>query len=916
MISESEILQPWLTLGPEGLLLFHENGQETESLPAALARGLSVEFDKGQGSGLLALSGPGAEGELPASLKFWRGFTQEYLTRLCHIPRLREDGWQGGPTWAGDDWAQRFVDGAPPLPGIEYLSRENLLGLWHELSGTLSRKIAESEGDVAKALAEVHPVWRLVGRVTLHLAENKRSQDFPFAFLASYSQRLDSRSRVRYLPLAQALREAAAAKDRSVLQTLLSPLHAAADRSPLLKSLIEGKDIFQVLAWTPDEAYRFLRETPVLEECGLIIKVPNWWAGRRASRPMVQVTLETGEKKSSVGVDALLAFQVTVALGDQVLSQEELERILNADAPLVSLKGQWVEVDRAKLRQALEQWRKAQEAQANGIPFHEGLRWMAGLSLGGMANPSTEDEDTGEWTSIVAGRDLTEFLAKLREPGEQPESAEKIPGLKATLRPYQKTGVEWLRFLGQIGLGACLADDMGLGKTIQIIALLLLRRPKMGESVRPSLLVAPASLLGNWRREIERFAPDLPFLIAHRSALDSSGWKLLAEGKHPAFKKATLFITTYTTLGKIPALLKAAYDVAVLDEAQAIKNVGAAQTKNAKKVDARFRVALTGTPVENRLGDLWSLFDYLNPGLLGKATQFALTAKSMAQSGAGYAPLRRLVRPYILRRMKTDPGVAPDLPAKTEVTAFCSLSKRQATLYQRAVNALAQELAESEGDIQRRGLILTTLMKLKQICDHPSLWSGDATFGPTDSGKFGRLREIASTVADRQEKMLIFSQFREMTAPLADFLAEVFGRTGLILHGSTPVNKRPELVERFQQPNGPPFFVISLKAGGTGLNLTAASHVVHFDRWWNPAVEDQATDRAFRIGQTRQVLVHKFLCQGTVEERIDQLIQDKKKLAADILGSEADGAAKLLTEMNDKELLEFMKLGPERIEEG
>jgi non-specific serine/threonine protein kinase len=371
--------------------------------------------------------------------------------------------------------------------------------------------------------------------------------------------------------------------------------------------------------------------------------------------------------------------------------------------------------------------------------------------------------------------------------------------------------------------------------------------------------------------------------------------------------EGALIITTYTMAGKLPALQETPWDVAVLDEAQAIKNAGTAQARGVKGLNARFRIALTGTPVENRLDDLWSLFDFLNPGLLGTPRRFAEAVRSMTKAAQGYAPLRQLVRPYILRRMKTDPGVAPDLPKKSEVAAFCQLSKRQGTLYQRAVQALKQELAQAEGGIQRSGVVLATLMKLKQICNHPSLWSGDAVYAPADSGKFGRLAEICQEIADRQERMLVFTQFAEMTRPLAEFLGGIFGRPGLVLHGGTPVGQRTGLVEQFQSPGGPPFFVISVKAGGAGLNLTAASHVVHFDRWWNPAVEDQATDRAYRIGQEKNVLVHKFVCQGTMEERIDELIREKRKLATDILGEE-EGAARMLTEMTDDELLQFVRM--------
>jgi non-specific serine/threonine protein kinase len=338
----------------------------------------------------------------------------------------------------------------------------------------------------------------------------------------------------------------------------------------------------------------------------------------------------------------------------------------------------------------------------------------------------------------------------------------------------------------------------------------------------------------------------------------------------------------------------------VLDEAQAIKNPSAKQTQTAKNLKAPVRFALTGTPIENRLGDLWSIFDFINPGLLGSAKEFTNFAKRLADKPHNpYRPLRELVRPYILRRLKTDKTVIADLPDKTEVKAFCQLSRRQAALYQQAVEELTQQLDKVEG-IQRKGLVLSFLMRFKQICNHPSQWLGDGEWSQEDSGKWARLRDIAEVIAAKQEKVLIFTQFREVTAPLATFLESVFGRPGLALHGQTEVKKRKELVRRFQEDEAVGFFVLSLKAGGAGLNLTAASHVVHFDRWWNPAVENQATDRAFRIGQTKNVLVHKFVCRGTVEEKIDQLIESKRRLSKDLLEG---GADLLLTEMKDDDLL-------------
>lgn len=639
--------------------------------------------------------------------------------------------------------------------------------------------------------------------------------------------------------------------------------------------------------------------------------MPDWWQGRRPPAPQVQVTLDAGEKQASVGAQALLSFRVNVALGGQPLSEQEIEKILASDAPLISLKGRWIEPDRERLQQALDHWHRAESAYRDGVPFHEGLRWLAGWKRGGQKSAAGEItlDDLGGLTAFATGDVLNRVLARMHATADTPVPAPK--GLQADLRPYQQKGLQWLHQMGRLGFGACLADDMGLGKTLQLIALALARRQdraKAREKHAPSLVVAPASLLANWQREFGKFAPEVPVVVAHRSQMSAGDWIRMEEQRHHGLSEGAVFLTTYTMASKMEALQQIAWDLLVLDEAQAIKNPGSIQARSVKKLRASFRIALTGTPVENRLGDLWSLFDFLNPGLLGPAGSFAEAARHLSKGPDGYAPLRRLVRPFVLRRVKTDPAIAPDLPRKTEMTAFCTLSRLQAQLYQRVVSALARELGEAADAIQRNGVILAALMKLKQICNHPSQWSGDGRYLPGESGKFERLSELCAAIADRQEKVIVFTQFKEMTGPLADYLSGIFGRSGLVLHGGTPVGRRGGLVEEFQRPDGPPFFVISVKAGGTGLTLTAASHVIHFDRWWNPAVEDQATDRAYRIGQTRPVMVHKFVCQGTLEERIDAVIQGKRTLAREILGGDGDGAVKMLTDMNDRELVAFLNL--------
>jgi SNF2 family DNA or RNA helicase len=438
---------------------------------------------------------------------------------------------------------------------------------------------------------------------------------------------------------------------------------------------------------------------------------------------------------------------------------------------------------------------------------------------------------------------------------------------------------------------------MGLGKTIQVLSLLLAIKGHC-PSGKPHLLIVPASLLGNWQAEAAKFAPTLKIAVAHSSA------------NHGDLSTADLVLTTYAFIYRWEHLRETQWDLVILDEAQAIKNSSSKQARCVKTLKSQVRLALTGTPVENRLGDLWSLFDFISPGLLGSDKEFSAYAKKAGKdrTPSGHThfitALRKLIQPYVLRRLKTDKSIISDLPDKTEMKTYCSLSKEQVQHYQGVIGDLAQKLKTAEG-IQRRGLILSSLMRLKQICNHPAQLQGFGEYTEQTSGKMARLREICEAIAEKQERVLLFTQFTEIIQPLFSFLTQVFGREGLILHGGTPVAKRGQLVQNFQQNQGPPFFILSLKAGGTGLNLTKANHVIHFDRWWNPAVENQATDRAYRIGQKHPVLVHQFICRGTIEEKIDALIDSKKNISKELLEGEGE---LLLTEFSNEQVMQMVSL--------
>jgi non-specific serine/threonine protein kinase len=866
-----------LELTPHGVVICHNT--ETKEL---------APFHESEAAGLIRIAGQKLPTDVDASVLYWKGYAEQFIRALCHIPEGSDAKLTVDPPAAAD--LSELILSAPPMRGAEYLSLETLRAIWQRLEAWIRSEL-EMLGNLSTILENHAPLWSRVGRVTLHLAENKGDPEYPFAFMASYASGLSKSGRLQQLPLGKALNEYAGANNKPALLKLLSPINTAAKQCKLIADLVETQDIFHPLVWLPSEAYQFLQSVPELEDAGLIIRLPDWWK-KRTRRPQVAAKIGSA-KRSSVGEHGLLDVKLNVVVDGQALTPEEIEALLDGDDGLVMLRGQWVEVDREQLQQALDHW---QRVEAHGeISFAEGMRWLAGAPADLAA--SSDDEILHEWAFAEPGEALAELLQQLKDPAQlTPPNT-----LKATLRPYQQAGLDWLWFCTQTGLGACLADDMGLGKTIQLLAALLRKQQQTPKSA-PALLVVPASLIGNWQREALKFAPSLRLFIAHSSECAKA---ILQTMPTEQLTQADLVITTYGMLNRLDWPAEFDWSWIVLDEAQAIKNHATRQSKAVRALKADARIALTGTPIENTLGDLWSLFDFINPGLLGNSGQFAKFTKDLSKSTSDhFAPLRRLVSPYILRRLKTDKSIIGDLPDKTEMKVFCGLSVEQAKLYQHTVNTLKEELAAAEG-IQRKGLVLSYLMRFKQICNHPDQLTGAGKYTPKHSAKFLRLEELATQIESRGEKLLIFTQFKEMTDPLAECLEAIFGRPGLILHGGTPIKQRQHMVEQFQREDGPPFFVLSLKAGGTGLNLTAASHVVHFDRWWNPAIENQATDRAFRIGQKRNVLVHKFVTSGTLEEKIDRMISEKQSTADQILSGNAE---KSLTELSNDELLDLIRL--------
>ena len=606
----------------------NSNGTAAE-LTDGSARLLCESFQRSSAEGLLLLAEPHVAETLPPDLLFWREDARRFFQAVCQLDEERLAEFAGrnasrgsdSPTFRPDDLALAvLIAEAPPMHGLEYLTPEVLRRLWDELAELVRRRGTETDGGLPAFLRAVNPFQHLLGRVTFHLAENKRDESRPFAFMATYSHRMSARAAVQHLPLAQALKQYAGERDQAKLAELLAPVRAAADRSAVVKELLASRALFQPQAWPISQAYRFLRDVPAMEQSGLVVRVPDWWKARKPPRPQVQVRIGD-QRASQIGADGLLDFSVDLALDGEPLSDAERKKLLAASEGLLLLRGKWVEVNRDQLQEALSHWQQLQSQHAGGIDFLKGMRLLAGAQLDA---DDTSVDVTADWVGVTAGDWLRETLEQLRDPSGV-VGCSPGEGLNATLRPYQTDGVRWLWFMTRLGLGACLADDMGLGKTIQVIDLLLRLRGRhvlsgtalaAGPRQTPatsavplteisSLLIVPASLVGNWKQELARFAPQLKCFFAHRSECDAETLDRVAKKPADELKDFDLVVTTYTLARKADWVATMRWKLVVLDEAQAIKNVSSAQTKAVKKLDAAGRIVLTGTPVENQLGDLW-----------------------------------------------------------------------------------------------------------------------------------------------------------------------------------------------------------------------------------------------------------------------------------------------------------------------
>ncbi|MBW4505426.1 MAG: DEAD/DEAH box helicase [Scytonematopsis contorta HA4267-MV1] len=645
---------------------------------------------------------------------------------------------------------------------------------------------------------------------------------------------------------------------------------------------------------TPLQAYEFIKSMVWrFEDKGLGVVLPYTLTNRDgwANRLGLKISAQTGDKKQGrLGLESLLNFKWELAIGGQTLTKQEFDKLVALNSPLVEINGEWVELRPQDIKTAQTFFASRKDQMA--LSLEDALRLSSGDTQTIEKLPVVSFEASGALQDLITNLTNNKAIEPLPTPAN----------FRGELRPYQARGVAWLSFLERWGLGACLADDMGLGKTVQFIALML--HLKEEEAIEnPTLLVCPTSVLGNWEREVNKFAPKLKVLQYHGDKRPKG--KAFLE----IINKYDLVITSYSLVHRdLKILQSTCWQNIVLDEAQNVKNADAKQSQAIRQLQSKFRIALTGTPVENRLQELWSILDFLNPGYLGNKQffqrRFAIPIEKYGDASS-LNQLRSLVQPFILRRLKSDRDIIQDLPEKQEMTVFCGLSPEQATLYQRVVEDSLAEIDDAEG-LQRRGMILGLLVKLKQICNHPGQYLKETNIlQPRLSGKLLRLQEMLDEVVSAGDRALIFTQFAEWGKLLKPYLEKQLARETLFLYGSTSKKQREEMIDRFQNdPQAPSVMILSLKAGGVGLNLTRANHVFHFDRWWNPAVENQATDRVFRIGQTRNVQVHKFVCTGTLEEKIHDMIESKKQLAEQVVG----GGEDWLTELDTDQLRNLLLL--------
>ncbi|UDQ98909.1 SNF2-related protein [Lentisphaerota bacterium WC36G] len=919
---------------------------------------IKSKFEKTFASGFYALFCTNDTTLLNDELKYFHNFSHEVVKKILRSISSKDN--IANFVYEEKFWNKNnltsWLKKSPFFEGKEHLSEDFLREITEKFIIFLITRFKNYESEQFNFKDFINKVtndkYIDIGKIMFHFAENKHlnKNEFPFVFIATVIDNTKNKIN-KHIPLSVALEKFV--ENKSKLIELLKPLSKVSIESEFLQELIASKKIYKPMYLNSDMAYNFLCLSELLDQYNIALKFPDIWKKKRPKRVSLEVNFSLNscseKNDNKVGFNSMLKFSLKRCLGKLSLTDEEFSQILeqSKNTNLIQFKGEWIIVEPEKIAELTSNWDKLRKINSQGIPFFTGLRLIANSQANKFLNTkqATDNNIYNDCESLSAkyneNINLT-FDDKLKDILNNINASEldlsTLPrNIEQTIRHYQRDGVKWLWKMSQLGLGCCLADDMGLGKTLQVLTFLELQRLQFKNKNKYSLLIVPASLLKNWQNEGQKFTPHLKMKIFHAMELTAEQKEIVTNDPEYFIQKNNLscIITTYQMLQRMPKLHKINWQNIIIDEAQAIKNPNSIQSKTVRNLSGKFKIALTGTPIENSVFDLWSLFDFINPTLLGDENSFKNYLKELNNQAnlkpannqlIDYSKLSTITTPFIMRRLKTNKAIISDLPDKSEVNVYCSLEKKQLQLYQRAVKSLAIELQESqkknsEFDIdqskdshnyidknddknnQRNGLIFKYLMAFKQICNHPAHFTGSDNYALNESGKFIQLAKIAQKIAERSEKVLVFTQFKEMIEPIYEVLAPIFESEGLILHGGTTVKDRAKLVEKFQNDKNISFFVLSLKAAGTGLNLTSANHVIHFDRWWNPAVENQATDRAYRIGQHRNVLVHKFVTENSIEERIAELIDQKSTMAENLFSYSAE---KLLADMNNDELINFI----------